>query len=132
MRLCATTVGRMLRREVLIEQAEPTNDNTPHIGKQRVDDTVLRGELGEDRDRIVAHREDRNAFALIVRQTALQLDELRLAERSPGGAAVKEHQRPPRSADAVQVDDDSRSIRQGNIGEPLAETRADLLEVERR
>ena len=51
------------------------------------------GKLRKDRYRVVPDGKDSNTITREIGQGALQLDELRLAERSPRGAAVKEHDR---------------------------------------
>jgi hypothetical protein len=49
----------------------------------------------------------------------LQLDELRLAERSPAGTAVKEHDGTPPGAGLVQINSVAVLIRQRHIRELL-------------
>jgi len=68
-------------------------------------------------------------MALIIRQTLLQLDELRFTEGSPPGTTVKDHQGPPTVAGLVQIDVLTVLVRQGNVGEVLSNCRADLSEV---
>jgi hypothetical protein len=53
---------------------------------------------------IVADGEDRDVLAREVGEAVLQLDELRLAERSPAGAAMEQHQGTATGAGLVQVD----------------------------
>jgi hypothetical protein len=56
---------------------------------------VLRRKRSKDRERIVANGEEPRATGGERGEHALQLDELRLAEGSPGRAAVEHHQGPP-------------------------------------
>jgi hypothetical protein len=56
------------------------------VGEQREGDAVGGGKAGQHAYRVVADAEDADAVPLEVGQVALQLDQLRLAERSPGAA----------------------------------------------
>jgi len=83
-------------------------------------------------NRVVADRENRNILAAVFWQAALQLDELRLAERSPGRAAVEEHQRPATGAICVQVHHAPILSGQDNIGKQAANGRSDTIEIQNR
>ena len=51
------------------------------------------GKLRQDRYWVVADGKDSNTITREIGQGVLQLDELRLTERSPRGTAMKEHDR---------------------------------------
>jgi hypothetical protein len=82
---------------------------------------MLCREGGQDLNRIIADRDDGDARSVEVGETALQLDELRPAERSPGGAAVEDDQRSPSRPPGVQVDRLAELIRQQDVGERFAD-----------
>jgi hypothetical protein len=69
-------------------------------------------------------------MTLKVRQTLLQLDELRFAEGSPPGTAVKDHQGTPTVADLVQIDLLTVLVWQDNVREAFRNRRANLGEVD--
>jgi hypothetical protein len=89
----ADAVLGVLRLEMLVVEAEITNDPTSLVRQQLVGDAALRGECLQRRDRIVANREDGDASPLEIRRARLQLDELRLAVGSPARAAVEDDER---------------------------------------
>jgi hypothetical protein len=69
-------------------------------------------------------------MTLKVWQTLLQLDELRFAEGSPPGAAVKDHQCTPTMAGLVEIDALTMLVRQHDIRKALSHRRANLGEVD--
>ena len=77
---------------MLVEQAKLLDRDAALVGQQWVADFVLVGEPSECLDRVVADSVDGDAFTLEIVHPALQLDELRAAEWSPVGAAVKDDQ----------------------------------------
>jgi hypothetical protein len=93
---------------------------------------VLLGEAGKHLDSVVADGEEGDPLALEVGEAALQLDELRLAVGSPGGAAVEDDERPPIGAGSVQIDGAAVLIGQHDIGESIADGRTDAAEIDRR
>ena len=115
--------------QILIEDAEIADDRASLVGQQRIGDAVLRGELGEAGLIVVADREQRIARALKVVSDPLQLDQLRLAIRSPPGASVEHDHRPSRAPRGVQVHDGAALIRQPDIGKAVADLGAALAVV---
>jgi hypothetical protein len=69
-------------------------------------------------------------MALKIRQTLLQLDELRFAEGSPPGTAMKHDQSTPPVAGLVQIDTLAVLIWQDDVREALPNRRANLGEVD--
>jgi len=65
-----------------------------------------------------------------VRHAALQLDELRFAERSPRGAAVEDHQGPPATSGLMEIHQSAVLVWQPHFREALANRRADRGEVD--
>ena len=57
---------RVLLKGVAIFHAQSSDDSTPLVGKKRVPDVVAIGELLEGVARVVANREDRDPFSLVV------------------------------------------------------------------
>lgn len=66
---------------------------------------------------------------LAVGETALQLDELRLAKGSPAGTTVEDHQSAPASSGLVQMDQTAVLVGQHNIRKARANSRANMAEV---
>ena len=66
-----------------------------------------------------------------VRQRPLQLDELRLAERSPLRAAVEDDEGRAAAAGVVEIDHRARLIGEADVRKALAFDRTDSLEVPR-
>jgi len=104
---------------------------TPLIREQRVGDRVLVRERAQDLDGIVADREERDLLCNQRRMDVLQLDQLRLAERSPLRASVENDDGFPSRARLVDIDHPPHLVRQPNIGETLAFIWPDLSEVPR-
>jgi hypothetical protein len=70
------------------------------------------GKFRQDRYRVVADSKDSNSVTREVRERALQLHELRFAERSPTRTAMKEHDRAPPGACLMQINSVAVLIRQ--------------------
>jgi hypothetical protein len=85
-------VERLLLGEVRVQQPERPDRCAAEVGEQGVGDAALLGEGGQDVDGVVADGEERDAGALEVGRAVLQLDQLRLAVRSPARAAVEDNQ----------------------------------------
>jgi hypothetical protein len=66
---------------------------------------------------------------LEVGETALQLDELRLAKGSPTGTAMEDHQSTPASSGLMEMDKMAVLVRQHNIREGRAHSRTNMAEV---
>jgi hypothetical protein len=88
----------VVRLKVFVEHAEPADDVAPFIAEQWVRDAVTFGERSEVGRPVVADREDGVPSPLELRQRALQLDQLRLAVRSPDRAAKEDDERAPPGA----------------------------------
>jgi hypothetical protein len=80
-------------------------------------------------DGIVTDGEDDNVLAFKVGQTALQLDELRLAEGSPGGAAMEDYQGPTAASGLVQAEGVTMLIWQHHVGKTRTHGRTDRAKV---
>jgi len=93
----------MLRIDVLVQQAEGAYHGAPLIGEEGIGDVVCVGKPAEHGDGIIADGEDGDVRPREVGQAALQLDELRLAEGSPGRAAVEHHQGTPSATRLMEI-----------------------------
>ena len=69
-------------------------------------------------------------MTLEVGETALQLDELRLAKGSPAGTAMEDNQGAPVSSGLVQMDRMAMLVWQHNIRETRANSRTNVAEVD--
>ncbi len=105
---------------VFIDEAELTNDAATLVGEQRKADAVLVRKAAKYLDGVVADGEEGDAFGLETRPHLLQLDQLRLAEGSPLGAAVEDYERLAVPACRVQILHSAALVRQTNIGKALA------------
>jgi hypothetical protein len=83
---------------------------TAFVGQERIGNPVRGREISQDLDGVVADREQRYTVGGQVGRDVLQLDELRLAERSPFCAAVEHHQSRPTRSLLVQVDQPARLV----------------------
>jgi hypothetical protein len=79
---------------------------------------------------VVADGKRHDVVALKVWQALLQLHELRFAEGSPSGTAVKDDQSPPTVTGLVQVDALTVLVRQDDVREALPNRRANRGEVD--
>jgi hypothetical protein len=80
------------RLRLFVQDAKAPDDCGPCVGDQRKSDASRVGEFLERRRRIVADRNQPETLLPDLIVAALQLDELRLAVRSPiGGAEEHEH-----------------------------------------
>ena len=84
------------------------------------------GKLGENGHWVIANSKERDSAAFEIRQRALQLDELRLAEGSPTGTAVKEHNGAPPGAGLMEINGVTVLVRQRYIRELLADGWSDV------
>jgi hypothetical protein len=89
------------------------------------------GKAGQHAYRVVADAEDADAVPLEVGQVALQLDQLRLAERSPPGAADEDDQPLAPRTGHVEIDGPAVLVRQHHVGEALPDPRPHAVEVRR-
>ena len=85
--------------------------------------------LAKDRKRIVANGEERHVPGGERGKYALQLDELRLAERSPLRAAVEDDEGRAAATGVVEIDHCARLIGEADVRKALAFDRTDSLEV---
>lgn len=92
---------------------------------------MLAGKVGERAHRVVADREQCDAPLLKLGSDTLQLDQLRLAVRSPARAAIEDDGRPTTMARGVQVNDAAALIWKADVGERLADLGTDLGVVDR-
>ena len=75
----------MVFRDVRIADTESIDDGTVRIGQQMILDAKAISEAPEQSHRIGADGVDLDVFAFKCGMLLLQLDQLRLAEASPGG-----------------------------------------------
>jgi hypothetical protein len=87
------------------------------------------GKLRQDRYWVVADGKDSNTITREIGQGVLQLDELRLTERSPRSTAMKEHDRTSPSAGLVQINRLTVLIRQRYVREKFSNCRSDVGEI---
>ena len=80
---------------LLVQHPQLPDDFAALVGEQREGDAVGGGEAGQHAHRVVADAKDGDGVPLEIGQVPLQLDQLRLAERSPLGTAVENYQSPP-------------------------------------
>jgi len=100
----------MVFLDSVVDQAEPAHYIASFVGQERIGNAVRGGEISQDLDGVVADREQRYTIGGQVRRDSLQLDELRLAERSPFCAAVEHHQSRPTRSLLVQIDQPTRLV----------------------
>jgi len=81
-----------MRFEVHVDQAELADDAAALVTEERVGDAVRRGERREARDGVIADRVQGVPGVSQCGKDALQLDQLRLAIRSPSRAPVEDDQ----------------------------------------
>jgi hypothetical protein len=119
-RIWLDPVRGMVFLYALVDEAEAPDDVAPLVREQRKRDTVLVGEGPKHRHGIVAQGEEGDARGFERGQYLLQLDQLRLAEGSPVGAAVEDDERLAVAPGGVQVHRRTALVRQADFGEPLA------------
>lgn len=88
-------------------------------------DALGLSEFAQDGRRIVADADQPDPAALELAFDLLQLNELRFAVGSPGGAAVEDDERSAPGAPLVEPDQLALGIWQLEVGEDLAQGRAD-------
>jgi hypothetical protein len=114
----------VVRLEVIVEDAELPDHAAAFIGKDRVGDAVRVGEGLQVGLAVIADRTQGIAGALELRVYALQLDQLRLAVRSPTCAADEHDDRA--AAALVQTHQLAVLIGQDDIREQLPDLWAAL------
>ena len=92
---------------------------------------MLVREAAEYLDRVVADSEERDAVGLQVGKYLLQLNQLRLAEGSPLGASVEDHEGLAARTGRMQVYRASALVGQPDVRKTLTLPRTDLVEVPR-
>ena len=107
-----------------VQDAEVADHAADFVREERVGDPVFGREVAQDILGVIADGEDLYAVAVEGLQVPLQLDELRLAGRSPGGASVKENQRPVAAAGLREPDMAPRLVGQYEVRHRLSEGRA--------
>ena len=85
--------------------------------------------MTEHIDAIVTDGEDDDVLPFKVGQTALQLDELRLTEGSPGRTAMEDDQGPSAASGLVQTEGVTMLIWQHHVGKTRPHGRTDVAEV---
>lgn len=110
-------------RYMRVEYAEFADHPAAAVGKQGVGDAVPGGVSRQQRGRIRADRVDGDVVPCKVLEIALQLDQLRFAEASPGGAAVEQDEGPAVAAGAGELDGSAGLVRQREVGDRLADGR---------
>ena len=112
--------------ETRVEHAERSDDAAALVREERICDAVRPREVREHRDGVVADREERVALTREVGGDPLQLDQLRLAVRSPLRAAIEDDDGGPASAGAMDVHRLPVLIGQPHVGERLTDPRTEL------
>src|SRR5215831_7498580 len=97
-------VSGMVLEDMLIEETEGTDDGAALIREESIGDVLFDGKSGQHVHGVVADGKWHDVVALKVCQALLQLHELRFAEGSPSGTAVKDDQGTPTVTGLVQVD----------------------------
>jgi len=100
-----------MRLEVLVQDLKLADHLAPDVRQERVVDVVRLRERSHRVRRVVAHLEDRVPRAFERRKDPLQLDQLRLAVRSPDNAAVERDDRSSVVPPLVEIDDVAPLIR---------------------
>lgn len=90
LRPCGDAEPRVMRLEVVVQNAELPNDAAAFVGEQRVVDAVLVRERFQVRRAVMGDRNDGIPSASQLPLHALQLNQLRLAIRSPDRAAIED------------------------------------------
>jgi hypothetical protein len=103
--LLGNPVDGMMRIDVFVEQAKGADRLAPLIGKEGIFDAVFCRKPSQHVHRIIADRKEGYMGTLEVGETALQLNELCLAEWSPRGAAIEDHQSAMIASSLVQIDE---------------------------
>ncbi len=120
----------MVGLEVLIQDAEGADGLTPLVTEERIGDAVAVGERPKIGRPVVADGEQRVARPFELGERSLQLDQLRLAVRSPDRAAVQDDDRATPTAPGVQIDDRAALVGQPHVGERIADLRHAVAIVE--
>jgi len=103
-----------------VEQPERADHPAALVSEKRIPDVVRVGEGFEARDGVVADREERIPGGVQLRQDPLQLDQLRLAIRSPPRAPIEDDERPAGPARGMQVHRTAVLVGEDDIGEAFA------------
>jgi osmoprotectant transport system ATP-binding protein len=115
--------------EIGVQDAELADHAAALVGEERVGDAVRLRERGEPALVVVADREERVARVSERRGDPLQLDQLRLAVRSPPRAAVEHDERAPRAARGMQVDERAVLVGEPHVGEARADRRTEVADA---
>ena len=107
------------RRGLFVIEPELADDGAAFVRKQFVADGVLFGESGQAIGRVVADGVERDAGRVERVENLLQPNELRLAKRSPAGAAVEHDKRGAAGAVGVQVDHCAVLVGEHDVREAL-------------
>src|SRR5258708_22555116 len=110
----------VLIKRMLVEEPEAPDHHAAIVGKKAIAYALLLREAGQHGYRVVAYGEDRNTGPLVVRERALQLDELRFTVPSPRGATMEEHQRSTSGASGMQIDRQAVLIPQDGVRDAAA------------
>jgi hypothetical protein len=117
---------------VLVVESEPLDNRASLVRQQREGDAVFRCEVGQHVDRIVADGKQAGSCLVQVSRSLLQLDELRLAIRSPARAAVEDDKCGMASTRLVEIDKLTARAREDDLGKRLTDGRAHPGEVDVR
>lgn len=118
-----------MRSQVTIQQTKLGDHMTAHVSEKWKADASGGREFIQDFGRVVADPDQPDPAPLELPVYLLQLNELRLAVGSPGGASVEDDQRAPAIAPAVQPHRPPFGIRQLEVGKRVAERRTNLLVI---
>ena len=127
-RILAVRAERLLDDGV--EDAVAPDGGRADIRQERKGDVVPRGEASQDLLRVVADRDDADSVLAELFETALQLHELRAAERSPVRRAEEHQHRAAWTHDRFEGADAAGLIRKAEIRNALAYLRSELGDID--
>ena len=85
------SVPAMILRDIGIQDAELSYHRAVFIGEQRIGDGILFCEFPQNLHRIIADGADPDVVSFKALEILLQLNQLRFAEASPGGASMEQN-----------------------------------------
>ncbi|GAC1641803.1 MAG: hypothetical protein NVS9B11_09680 [Candidatus Dormibacteraceae bacterium] len=118
-----------MRSQVTIQQTKLGDHMTAYVCEKWEANASGGREFIQDLGRVVADPDHPDPAPLDLPVYLLQLNELRLAVGSPGGASVEDDQRAPAIAPAVQSHRPPFGIRKLEVGKRVAERRTNLLVI---
>ena len=124
------SVRGVLIVDTLIEEAEFTDRAATFVGQKLEGHSVPISEATENLNGVVTDRKDGDPLPLEVRDTALQLNELRSTERSPVGTAIEHHERALPTTAGVEVNGPAMLVWQHDVWKAGSHRRSDGVKVD--